>query len=137
MAETPENLGQLVAVHAIAPAYLQRAVFVVVLSFLFFLAMMFAYYIRQSTVYFLLASGFLVIYLITMFSFVMQRRSHVEVFENGFKYKKNRVLWSDVIEVVDVGEAVLKTGKRVMLPKTLSDLEGLLRHIRAKTHVNP
>ena len=58
----------------IAPAQLQRAVFIAVLSFLFFLAMMFAYYIRQSALYFLLASAFLVIYLVTMISFVRLRR---------------------------------------------------------------
>jgi len=57
-----------------APAQLQRAVFIAVLSFLFFLAMMFAYYIRQSAVYFLLATAFLIIYLLTMFSFVRMRR---------------------------------------------------------------
>ena len=53
-----------------APAQLQRAVFIAVLSFLFFLAMMFAYYIRQSALYFLLATAFLIVYLITMVSFV-------------------------------------------------------------------
>ncbi len=57
------------------PAQLQRAVFIAVLSFLFFLAMMFAYYIRQSALYFLLATAFLIIYLITMVSFVRLRKS--------------------------------------------------------------
>jgi hypothetical protein len=55
-------------------AHAQRAVFVAVLSFLFFLAMMFAYYIRQSMLYFLLATGFLIVYVITMISFVRLRR---------------------------------------------------------------
>jgi hypothetical protein len=58
-----------------SPAQLQRAVFIAVLSFLFFLAMMFTYYIRQSALYFLLASAFLIVYLITMISFVRLRRS--------------------------------------------------------------
>ena len=57
-----------------APAQMQRAVFIAVLSFLFFLTMMFAYYIRQSPLYFLLATAFLIIYLITMVSFVRLRR---------------------------------------------------------------
>jgi len=56
------------------PAQLQRAVFIAVLSFLFFLTMMFAYYIRQSGLYFLLATAFLIIYLVTMVSFVRLRR---------------------------------------------------------------
>lgn len=53
---------------------IQRAVFIAVLSFLFFLAMMFAFYIRQSALYFLLATAFLIIYIITMISFVRLRR---------------------------------------------------------------
>lgn len=59
---------------AVTPAVLQRAVFIAVLSFLFFLAMMFAFYIRQSMVYFLLATAFLIIYVFTMISFVRLRR---------------------------------------------------------------
>ncbi|MEO6654613.1 MAG: hypothetical protein ABIO36_00875 [Pyrinomonadaceae bacterium] len=56
------------------PAQLQRAVFIAVLSFLFFLAMMLVFYIRQSPFYFLLATAFLIIYLITMISFVRLRQ---------------------------------------------------------------
>ncbi len=58
----------------ISPTQLQRAAFVAVLSFLFFLAMMFAYYIRQSALYFLLATAFLIVYIITMISIVRLRR---------------------------------------------------------------
>lgn len=56
-------------------AQLQRAVFIAVLSFLFFLAMMFAFYLRQSILYFLLATAFLFVYIVTMISFVRLRRS--------------------------------------------------------------
>lgn len=59
----------------ISPTQLQRAVFIAVLSFLFFLAMMFVYYIRQSALYFLLATAFLFVYIVTMISFVRLRRS--------------------------------------------------------------
>lgn len=45
-----------------------------VLSFMFFVAMMFAFYIRQSALYFLLATAFLIVYLLTMISFVRLRR---------------------------------------------------------------
>jgi hypothetical protein len=58
----------------IPPAQMQRAVFIVVLSFLFFLAMMAMFYVRQSLLYFLLASAFLIIYIVTMISFVRLRR---------------------------------------------------------------
>ncbi|MFN0141010.1 MAG: hypothetical protein ACKVQW_13110 [Pyrinomonadaceae bacterium] len=56
-------------------AQIQRAVFVAVLSFLFFLAMMLAFYLRQSILYFLLATAFLFVYIVTMISFVRLRRS--------------------------------------------------------------
>jgi len=60
--------------HPPSPAQMQRATFIAVLSFLFFLAMMFAFYIRQSMLYFLLATGFLIVYLVTMVSFVRLRK---------------------------------------------------------------
>jgi len=62
-------------IEPVSAAKLQRAVFIAVLSFLFFLAMMVAYYIRQSPLYFLLATAFLIIYLAMMISFVRLRRS--------------------------------------------------------------
>jgi hypothetical protein len=68
MANAPENKPPM------SPAQLQRAAFIAVLSFLFFLAMMFAYYIRQSALYFLLATAFLIVYIVTMVSFVRLRR---------------------------------------------------------------
>ena len=58
----------------LTPAHLQRAVFIAVLSFLFFLAMMMMFYLRQSMLYFLLASAFLIVYIVTMISFVRMRR---------------------------------------------------------------
>lgn len=53
---------------------MQRAVFIAVLSFLFFLAMMIAFYIRQSMLYFLLASAFLIVYIFTMIAFLRLRK---------------------------------------------------------------
>ena len=56
-------------------ARVQRAVLIAVLSFMFFLAMMIAFYVRQSMLYFLLATAFLVVYIFTMISFVRLRRT--------------------------------------------------------------
>lgn len=56
------------------PAQAQRAAFIAVLSFLFFLGMMFAFYVRQSLLYFLLATAFLIIYFVTMISIIRLRR---------------------------------------------------------------
>ena len=67
---TPKNVADLPPA-----AKVQRAVFIAVLSFLFFLVMMIAFYVRQSMLYFLLATAFLIIYIFTMFSFVRLRRT--------------------------------------------------------------
>jgi Ca2+/Na+ antiporter len=135
VAESEQDLGKLIAVHGIAPAYLQRAVFIVILSFLFFLAMMFAYYIRQNVVYFLLASAFLVLYLITLFSFVMQRRSVVEVYERGLKFKKRSASWNEVESIDNSGTISLPDGKQIALPKSLNDFDGLIARIRGMVAV--
>lgn len=132
MSDSPANLGKLIAIHGIAPAYLQRAVIIVVLSFMFFLAMMFAFYIRQSVGYFLLASAFLVLYLLTMFSWVMQRKSVVEIYENGFKYKKRTVMWNEILSV-DGNTVVVETGKPVAIPATIQDVDKLLTLIRQRS----
>jgi len=58
-----------------AGAQVQRAVFIAMLSFLFFLGMMIVFYIRGSMIYFLLATAFLIAYIFTMISFVRLRRS--------------------------------------------------------------
>jgi uncharacterized membrane protein len=135
VSEASKDLGRLVAVYGIAPVYLQRVVFIVILSFLFFLAMMFVYYIRQNTIYFLLASAFLVLYLITLFSFVNQRRSIVKVYENGLSYKKRAVKWSEVASVHENGTIQVLDGKPIVLPKTLHESEKLFNLVRRKANV--
>ena len=131
MAESEQDLGKLIAIYGIGPAYLQRAVFIVILSFLFFLAMMFAYYIRQSLVYFLLASAFLVLYLVTLFSFVMQRRAVAEIFEGGIRYKKLGAAWAEIAEVGDDGTVRLVDGRKMLLPRSLNGFDSLVAHVRS------
>ncbi len=126
------ELGRLVTVHPIAPAYVQRAVFMAVLSFMFFLGMMFAFYVRQSLLFFLLSTAFLMIYLITMFSWVMQRKGSVEYFENGVKHRKNTVLWSEITSVSDAGEITHLHGKKFTIPATVSESEKLVQTIKAR-----
>lgn len=128
--ESKQALGRLLSVHGIAPAYLQRAVFIVVLSFLFFLIMMFVYYARQSLVYFLLASAFLLLYLITMFSWVMQRRNIVSVYENGVSYRGRSASWSEIHRVDDKGTLHITNGKPMVLPQTLHESERIMNLIK-------
>lgn len=135
MASSEKDLGRLIAVHVIAPAYIQRAVFIAVLSFMFFLAMMFAFYVRQHILYFFLSSAFLIVYLITMFSFVMQRKANVEMYENGLKHRKNIVLWDEITDVSEKGVVSINRGKAIAIPQTISDFTGLVLTIKARAGV--
>lgn len=128
MAQREIALGRLTVTHVIAPAYIQRAVFIAVLSFMFFLAMIFAAYIRPHILYIFLSTAFLIVYLITMFSFVMQRKANVEVYENGFRYRKNIVLWNEITGVSEKG-LVSVDKKGIALPQTISDFPALVTNI--------
>lgn len=133
MSQKETDLGRLIAVYGIAPIYVQRAVFIAVLSFLFFLAMIFAFYILQSALYFLLSTAFLIVYLLTMFSFLMQRKKSFELFENGFKFRRDSVLWGEIDAVSTTGEISLSSGKTISIPQTISDFDGLILRIEAGT----
>ncbi len=130
MTDGSKTLGKLIAVHPIAPALVQRAVFIAALSFLFFLAMMFAFYLLQNILYFLLASAFLVLYLVMMFALLMQRRSTVEVCENGFRVKKQSIRWTDVVSVSEEGAVELDSEKNIVLARSLVDFKGLIATLR-------
>jgi hypothetical protein len=52
MAEAIQSLGKLQAVYGTSPAYLQRAAMTAIISFVFFLAMLFVFSIRQNIGYF-------------------------------------------------------------------------------------
>ena len=130
MSKSSQDLGKLIAVHGIAPVYLQRAVFIIILSFFFFLAMMFVYYIRQNLLYFLLASAFLALYLFTLFSFFMQRRNIVKIYENGLSYRDRSARWRDIDGVSDEGAINIRNGKPIVLPKTIHDVGALLNVVR-------
>jgi hypothetical protein len=132
MADESKDLGRLISAHPIAPIYVQRAVFIAVLSVLFFIGTMFAFYLRQSFLYFLLATGFLIVYLITMFSWFVQRRSIANVYDRGFSFKDRWLAWDEVDSISDEGNIVItpKTGKPINLPATISEPAALARHIR-------
>jgi hypothetical protein len=126
------DLGRLISVHPIAPIYVQRAVFIALLSFLFFAAMMVAFYVRQSLGYFLLATGFLFVYLVTMFSWFSMRKKVVQVFENGFEYRNVRYSWSDVTGISEKPplKIDLAEGRPLELPSTIAEPDILARRIK-------
>lgn len=141
MSEDLKNLGKLISVHPIAPVYLQRAAFIAVLAFLFFLGMMFAFYARQSIVYFLLATAFLLIYLATMFSLVMQKRSVVRIFENGISYKKFESHWNEIEAVINIGdknpqlEIRKRGGETIIIPSTIHGIDQISALLKNKTAI--
>lgn len=111
---------------------MQRAVFIAVLAFLFFLAMMFAFYLRQNILYFLLSTAFLIVYLLTMFSLVVQRRSLLEIFEGGIKYKKRSAAWNEIVDVLDDGVIVMADQKPLVVSSAINNFPAALNYIRAK-----
>ena len=126
-------LGKLIAVHSMSPAHIQRAAFVAVLAFLFFIGSMALFYLRESILYFLLASAFLVIYVITMLSWVIQRKNVVQVFENGFSYKGKQAAWDEISTVRDDGTVDLKDGKQIAISPAIDHLASLLDLIRSRS----
>jgi hypothetical protein len=136
MAENLNDLGKLISVHGISPVYLQRALFIAILSFCFFLAMMTGFYLRQNIVYFLLATAFLLIYVITLFSWMLQRRNQLRVYENGLTYKKSRIRWNEIREIEENGGIVIADGGKLTIPRSINDFGIVLSIIRARSDLS-
>ena len=124
------ELGKLVSVHGISPSHLQKAVFIAVLSFLFFLAMMFAFYIRQSIAYFLLSTAFLIVYLFTMFGIVIGRRRVVQVFDRGLLIKGIVLPWNQIAALYDDGTIDMIDGSTVKISAAFHEHERLIELIK-------
>ncbi len=135
MTKDPQDLGRLVSLYPISALSVQRAVFVAVLSFVFFMAMMLVFYSLESLLYFLLASAFLVIYLITMIGIFMQKKSVLKIFEHGITYKSFSGRWEDIEAVSNSGRNVFEikktNGETTVLPSSLQDLDQAARRIEA------
>lgn len=129
----PKNIGRLVSSHSTSPAFLQRAAIVAVVSFLFFLAMLVAFYIRQQIGYFLLSTGFLVVYVFTLIGWVMQKRNVVSVHEHGVKYKKFEAAWDEIRSVTtnsDGLQLAKNEREKVVIPTSVSGYERIVNAVR-------
>lgn len=129
MKEGSKDLGKLTGVFPIAPALAQRAVFVAVLSFMFFLSMMFAFYLLKNIIYFILSSAFLILYVIMMFAWLMQKRSAVELYENGVIVKKRKIVWKEIASISNDGELLLAAGEKLQISSSLYERGLLISHI--------
>lgn len=144
MPVSKNTFGKLVSVHGISPAHLQRAAIVAVLSFVFFLAMLVGFYIRQHIGYFVISTAFLIVYLFTLISWVMQRRNVVSIFENGITYKKFSGRW-DEIESATLGsdganrkyiEITKQKREKVTIPSSIQGFDRIVQVIESNVAAN-
>jgi len=128
-----QDLGKLESVHGISPVFLQRAAVVAIISFVFFLAMLIAFSIRQNVGYFLLATAFLVVEIFTMIGWFSQRGTEFKIFENGFTYKKRSNLWNEVKSVSakqkNKYEISLNNGEKFVLTEMIQGIEEVIKRI--------
>ena len=75
---------------------MQRAAIVAALSFIFFLATLITYLVRQNFIYFLLATAFLIVQIFTLVGWWLQRRNAVYIYANGLTYKTLELPWDMV-----------------------------------------
>lgn len=140
MTQTIQNLGKPQAVYGTSPAYLQRAAITAVISFIFFLAMLLVFSVRQNIGYFLLATAFLIVQIFTLFGWVTQSRSRLEIFENGFAYRKKTCRWEEIATIdVKTGkraqiscEITKKNGEKIYLSEVIYRIEEAIRRLKEK-----
>lgn len=130
------NLGKLESTHGIAPAFMQRAVIVAALSFLFFMAMMLGFYWRKNIGYFLLASAFLLVYILTMFGWLVMRKYNVKIYENGIVYKKFEAVWDEIekVETKTSGNKInleirKKSGETINLSEAIDGIQHIIKRV--------
>jgi len=133
------QLGKLESIHPTSPVYLQRAAILAVLSFGFFLAMLVAFSFWRNFIYFLLSTAFLIVQLFTLFGWFTQRNTQVKVYENGFKYKKQTLLWDEIesIAVKDENqksgcEIKKQTGGKVVLTEAIQGIDTIIGRIKTE-----
>jgi len=133
------ELGKLESVHPTSPVYLQRAAVLAILSFVFFLAMLVAFTVWQNFMYFWMSTAFLVVELFTLFGWFTQRKNEVKIYENGFKYKKQTWLWSDIKSISVTGEnqklkgeVINKSGDKVVLTEMIAGVDLIFKRIKSE-----
>jgi hypothetical protein len=128
-----KDLGKLLSTHPIAPAYMQRAAIVAVVSFVFFLAMLIVFYIRQHIGYFALSTAFLVVYTFTLVGWVMQRRNVVSIYEGGLKYKKFSTAWNEIESVTAKADGLTITKskrEKTLIPTTVTRYDRIVDSVK-------
>ena len=138
MPTTENGFGRLIAKHSTAPAFIQRAAIIALLAFVFFLAMLVAFLVRQQFGYLVLAAAFLVLNIFTLIGFILQRQNAVSIFDNGLRYRNSSAKWREIVSVDDSndGLSIVKSdGSALKIPRSIDDLGRLNSIIRKKTSV--
>lgn len=135
------KLGKLIAVHSTSPAFLQRAAIVAALSFLFFLVTLIFYLVWQNFLYFVLASGFLIVQLFTIVGWWMQKRNAVSIYSTGLIYRKRQIAWNEIKGVsrpADGGLVLDPANSDVLtIPASIQGLDRIETFIRERSEFHP
>lgn len=131
-----EKLGNIVSVHGIAPATLQRTVIVAALSFLFFLVTMVMFSMWKNFLYFFMSTAFLIVYALTMFGWLRLRKNTLTIYENGMKFRKFSAVWSEIEAVRKTDDATYEIskagGEKIVLSDSFYEIEKAIGVIEAK-----
>lgn len=132
-AGSPKALGKIVSIHGVEPALVQRAAIVALLAFIFFLAMLVGFSIRQNLGYFVLSCAFLVVEIFTLMGLFAHRRNVLQIFEKGLCYKKECRGWSEIGSITPekAGIKVLcNDGTEIIIPNTLQHIDHAIKTIK-------
>ena len=130
------RLGKLESTHGISPVFSQRAMIVATAAFVCFAAMLFGFYIRQNIGYFFLSTVFLIVYILTMFGWIMLRKNSLKLYENGISYKKFTARWDEIDAVAAVDkksyEICKKDGEKIVLSDAIEGIEQIIAQIKSR-----
>jgi hypothetical protein len=130
------DLGKLIAIHSTSPVFLQRAMIVAALSFVFFLLTLIFYFIWQSFMDFVLSTGFLIVQIFTMIGWWMQKRNSVDIYYHGIAFGRRTLRWDEIEGVErqsDSSLAVTPTsGDAINLPASIHGLDRVEAFIRSR-----
>jgi ABC-type bacteriocin/lantibiotic exporter with double-glycine peptidase domain len=100
----------------------------------FFIITLLFFYIQQELMFFVMSTAFLVIYILTMLSWVMQKRNTVSIYENGIKYRKFSSTWDEIKSVAadaKSGITIVKlSGERAVIGDAISGVNEIASTIR-------
>lgn len=112
---------------------LQRAAVVAVASFVFFLLMLVAFYVRGQFGYFVLSTAFLAIYIFTLIGWVIRRRKIVSIFENGIQHGSFEAAWDELVSMRSDkdGLTIVKNGNvRTHIARSVAGFESILKAVK-------